>query len=98
VGGLATIGVAYLLALNETISNWWLIVVIVAVAVAMPLLAKRFGPAPEPAAGAQAEDVPLELVGLARPYTDDDRIALDTALGLPDGRTPVAPVAAGRDA
>jgi len=98
VGGLATIGVAYLLALNDAISNWWLIVVIVAVAVAMPLLAKRFGPAPGPAAGAEAEDVPLELVGLARPYTDDDRIALDAALGLPDGRTPAAPVAAGRDA
>jgi hypothetical protein len=64
----------------------------------MPLLAKRFGPAPGPAAAAEAEDVPLELVGLARPYTDDDRIALDAALGLPDGGTPVAPVGAGREA
>ena len=101
VAGLASFllaHVAYLLALNETISNWWLIVVIVAVAGAMPLLAKRFAPAPEPAAEAVAEDVPLELVGLARPYTDDDRIALDAALGLPDGKTAVAPVAASAEA
>jgi branched-chain amino acid transport system permease protein len=97
VGGLATIGVAYLLALNETISNWWLIVVIVAVAVAMPLLAKRLAPAAEPSAEAEREDVPLELVGLVRPYTEDDRVALDAALGLPDGHSPVAQVA-GREA
>jgi branched-chain amino acid transport system permease protein len=91
VGGLATVGVAYLLARSGAISNWWLIVIIGAVAVAMPPLAKRFAPrdaAAEPAA--EAEEVPLELVGLARPFTDDDRARLDAALGLPNGQAHAA--------
>jgi branched-subunit amino acid ABC-type transport system permease component len=91
VGGIAVVGVAYVLARNDTISNWWLIVVTMAVVAAMPLAAKRLapavdaaeapaGPAPGPAA------LPLELVGVSRPYTVADRAELDAALGLTAGR------------
>ncbi len=97
VGGLTIIGVAYLLARGDAISNWWLIVVIVAVAAAMPLLAKQFTPRPAPAPGSDGE-VPLELVGIARPYTDDDRIAVDAALGLPPNGHARAPQPAGQEA
>jgi hypothetical protein len=89
--------VAYLLARGDAISNWWLIVVIVAVAAAMPLLAKQFTPRPAPAPGSDG-DVPLELVGIARPYTDDDRIAVDAALGLPPNGQASAPQPAGQEA
>jgi branched-chain amino acid transport system permease protein len=92
VGGIAAVAIAYLLARNETISNWWFIVICAAVVVAMPAVAKKLAPevyaeaagaaerAPLPAAG-QA-DLPLELVGVARPYTVADREMLDAALGV----------------
>jgi branched-chain amino acid transport system permease protein len=92
VAGIAAVGVAYLLARNETISNWWLIVVTGVVVGLMPLAAKRLAPAPAPpspvAASAVAtgdgagSDLPLELVGVARPYTVADREMLDAALGV----------------
>src|SRR5918998_1727948 len=47
VGGIAVVGVAYLLARDGTISNWWLIVVTAAVVVAMPPLARRSAPEPD---------------------------------------------------
>jgi ABC-type branched-subunit amino acid transport system permease subunit len=92
VPGLAAVAVAYLLARNDVISNWWLIVITLAVGVAMPQIAKRLvppeavdtGAAPEPAEPVAA--LPLELVGVARPFTPGDRIMLDAALGLPEGK------------
>ena len=91
VGGIAAVGVAYVLARNDTISNWWLIVVTMAVVAAMPLAARRLAPAPGAggAAAAPADGqaaLPLELVGVSRPYTVADRDELDTALGLPAGK------------
>ena len=96
VAGIATVGVAYLLARNDTISNWWLIVVTLVVVVAMPQAAKWL--APEAAAGgdgtaaagdgATPGELPLELVGVARPYTVADRETLDAALGVPAARPP----------
>lgn len=86
VAGVATVGVAYVLARNDTISNWWLIVVTLVVAGAMPLAAKRLAPAESPAAvdvPTPADALPLELVGVARPYTVADREMLDAALGVP---------------
>ncbi|HEX6569702.1 MAG TPA: ABC transporter permease [Acidimicrobiales bacterium] len=92
VGGVAAVGVAYLLARNETISNWWLIVVTLVVIGAMPAAARRLAPeayagaAGAPAGGASLApvpaDLPLELVGVARPYSVADREMLDTALGV----------------
>jgi branched-subunit amino acid ABC-type transport system permease component len=84
---IAVVGVAYVLARNDTISNWWLIVVTMVVVGAMPLAAKRWVPAARPAALPAAEqgDLPLELVGVTRPYTVADREMLDAALGVPAG-------------
>jgi ABC-type branched-subunit amino acid transport system permease subunit len=95
VGGVAAVGVTYLLARNETISNWWLIVVTLVVIGAMPAAARRLAPeayagaagaAGAPAGGASLApvpaDLPLELVGVARPYSVADREMLDTALGV----------------
>jgi hypothetical protein len=88
-GGLAAVAVAYVLARSGAISNWWLIVICLAVALAMPLLAKRLVPA-EAVAGAAASDgdgaaVPPELIGVTRPFVPGDRTKLDAALGLPAG-------------
>ena len=58
------------------------------VIVAMPLAAKRLAPPrrrwppPRPTGD---EDVPLELVGVARPFEPADRDMLDRELGLPVG-------------
>jgi branched-chain amino acid transport system permease protein len=97
VAGVATVGVAYVLARNETISNWWLIVVTAVVVGLMPLGAKLLAPSAAPAAGAGAggvpggptavpaelpADLPLELVGVERPYSVADREMLDAALGV----------------
>ena len=107
VGGIAVVAVGYLLARNGTISNWWLIVLTAAVVVAMPLLAKRLVPEAAsgagggagdtsargaPLEGAPPADLPLELVGVARPYSVADREMLDAALGVPAGTgVPAAP-------
>jgi branched-chain amino acid transport system permease protein len=90
VGALAVVVLAYLLARTEAISNWWLIVVLIAVAAVLPLAARRLAPeaagAPEAGVGVGPGgdgDVPLELVGVSRPVTADDRAMLDAALDLP---------------
>jgi branched-chain amino acid transport system permease protein len=87
VAGCAAVAVGYLLARNDSISNWWFVVLVGVVIVAMPLAAKRLAP-PTAAAVAPADghgDVPLELVGVARPFEPADRDMLDRELGLPVG-------------
>jgi hypothetical protein len=94
VGAIAAVAAGYLLARNGTISNWWFVVIVLAVIAAMPAAARVLAPEvyASPAAGPAAPgggaraDVPLELVGVSRPYTAADREMLDAALGL-DGRT-----------
>ena len=87
VAGAGVFGIAYLLARNQAISNWWLVTVGVVVALVMPLAAKRLMPPAEPAEAGAGGELPLELVGIERPYTEADRVMLDAALGLPaDGR------------
>ncbi|MGH9230048.1 MAG: ABC transporter permease [Acidimicrobiales bacterium] len=91
MAGCAAVAVGYLLARNDSISNWWFVVIVGLVIVAMPLAAKRLAPAPPAVAAAAAasadgrEDVPLELVGVARPFEPADRDMLDRELGLPVG-------------
>jgi branched-chain amino acid transport system permease protein len=87
VAGCAAVAVGYLLARNDSISNWWFVVLVGVVIVAMPLAAKRLAP-PTATAAAPAdgqEDLPLELVGVARPFEPADRDMLDRELGLPVG-------------
>lgn len=91
VGGIAVVGAAYVLARSDTIGNWWLIVITGAVIAVMPPAARRLAPPAGAGAGAgegarRAEgigEMPLELVGVARPYTPADREMLDSALDLP---------------
>ncbi len=87
VVGLAAVGAAYLLARDGTISNWWFVVVTAAVIAAMPAAAHRLVPTAAHAPGASAvprppASLPLELVGISRPYEAADREMLDVALGL----------------
>jgi len=86
VAGCAAVAVAYLLARNDSISNWWFVVIVGAVIVAMPLAAKRLAPPTAATAPADGQGgVPLELVGVARPFEPADRDMLDRELGLPVG-------------
>ncbi|MGH9235767.1 MAG: ABC transporter permease subunit [Acidimicrobiales bacterium] len=91
VGAIAAVGAGYLLARNGTISNWWFVVIVLAVIGAMPAAARKLAPEAyaTPGSGARAApaggagtDVPLELVGVSRPYTAADRDMLDAALGF----------------
>ena len=104
LGAVAVVAVAYLLARNDSISNWWLIVITGLVLGALNLVTKRLAAADRHAAETAAEalpdaasaDLPLELVGVARPYTVADREMLDAALGVPAGDGRAGPVPAGR--
>ena len=49
--------------------------------VAKMLMPQAFVDADEAARGPE-DDVPLELVGVDRPFTEDDRLFLDTQLGM----------------
>jgi branched-chain amino acid transport system permease protein len=84
VAGCAAVAVGYLLARNDSISNWWFVVLVGVVIVAMPLAAKRLAPpaAPVAASADGGDDVPLELVGVTRPFQPADRDRLDRELGL----------------
>jgi len=94
IGAIAVVAVAYLMARNGTISNWWLIVVTGLVLLALNVVTKRVTAADrrraETAAAALPDaasaDLPLELVGVARPFTVADREMLDAALGVPAER------------
>jgi branched-chain amino acid transport system permease protein len=95
---LAATAAVLVLRLVELIDGWTfvgLLMVAVALGPALVRLQERraAGPAPvepgEPAraahdaeAEAGARDVPLEWVGIERPFTPDDVVALDRALGL----------------
>lgn len=95
VAGIGALTVAYLLTDAGTISNWWFVAVTGVVIMAMPAAAKalvpeayarRAGDAGAPSAPTAGDDVPLELIGLARPYTEADREMLDRSLELPATR------------
>jgi branched-chain amino acid transport system permease protein len=99
VAGLAAEAVIYVAADNGTISNWWFVVLTAVVVVAMPQAAKALAPEAyaeaaeeregegEPdaarAAAAAEADLPLELIGVSRPFTPADREMLDRELDLP---------------
>jgi branched-subunit amino acid ABC-type transport system permease component len=93
-GAIAVVAVAYLMARNDTISNWWLIVITGLVLVALNVVTKRVTAADRRRAAtaaaalpdAASADLPLELVGVARPFTVADREMLDAALGVPAER------------
>ena len=77
VGAIAVVGGRLPLARNGTISNWWLLVVTGLVLVALNVVTKRVTAADRRRAelaaaalpSAASADLPLELVGVARPFT-----------------------------
>ncbi|HET6953786.1 MAG TPA: ABC transporter permease [Acidimicrobiales bacterium] len=81
---LAAVAAAYVLARAHAISNWWLVVALAAVAAVLPPLSRRLAPDEVPAAVPAVDgDLPLELVGVSRPFRPADRVRLDAALDLP---------------
>jgi ABC-type branched-subunit amino acid transport system permease subunit len=82
-GVVAEIGL-WLLAWRHVIGNWPFALATIALAMLLPRVAPWIDPTLRVAAGdgAAGADVPLELVGIERPFTVADVRALDTALGL----------------
>jgi len=76
LGGLAAEGLAYLLAWRNVISNWWFVVITLALFVLVPQVAQAI------TRERPAEEVPLELLGVDQPFTAADRDMLDRGLGL----------------
>jgi hypothetical protein len=102
VPGLALVGVVYVLAWRDVVSNWWFIVIVALVILALPAVGKLVDPE---AFGVVREDadedaVVPELVGIDRPFTPADREWLDRELHLPPAPVVAAvpALAGGRDA
>lgn len=84
-GVLAVEMVIWLLALRHTINGWGFVILTAAVVVGAPRLAPFV--APSAYGRARRDAPPLELVGITRPFTIDDRVRLDRALDLGDAPT-----------
>jgi branched-chain amino acid transport system permease protein len=87
IPALVVEAVAYALAYDKTISNWWFVGITAIVVVVLPVVARALVPSAyaEPEAVAPAEDVTKpELVGVDRAFTPADRVRLDAALSLVD--------------
>ncbi|MBL7496463.1 ABC transporter permease [Frankia sp. CNm7] len=96
--GLALQAAIYLLAYTDTFSNWWFVALtvllwgiwpritpLVSDRLAPAVRARRAGAGALPAGPADGPaEVPLELVGVDVPLTDEHRRVLDRALGLPE--------------
>jgi hypothetical protein len=99
--GIALVALFYVLAANDTISNWWLIALTLLVVLLLPLASRVL--MPQAHVGAEAleakrAEVPPELVGIDRPFTDRDRVEIEQALALEGAPIPVpasVPVVAG---
>ncbi len=76
VGAAVVETVVYWLAYDERISGWWFVILTTAVILGLPSVARALTPSARPV------EVPEELVGIDRPFTDDDRAGIDRELGL----------------
>jgi branched-subunit amino acid ABC-type transport system permease component len=95
--GAATAVLLYVLALTNTITNWWFVILIFVLLAALPIIGQMVMPeaflGPEEVARRRAV-VPDELVGVDAPYTPQLRESLDRALGFEATPKPVAPALA----
>ncbi|MCU1380672.1 MAG: inner-rane translocator [Acidimicrobiales bacterium] len=86
IGATVVEAVLYGLTRGGAINNWWFLVLSAAVLFLLPVVAKAVSPeafVEEGATEATPEDeMPLEYVGIDRPFTAEDRDFLDRALGL----------------
>ena len=87
--GLGLEGVIYLLALNDTISTWWFAALTAALAVLLPV-AGQAGTAVARRREPLGDAVPLDLVGVDRPFSERDRVQFDEALAIADQPVPPA--------
>jgi branched-subunit amino acid ABC-type transport system permease component len=76
---------AWLLAQQDLISNWWFVVLVAVIMIGVPRIAQALRPgafmAPDEYEARKGQ-VPLELVGVDRPFTPADARMLDSALEL----------------
>ena len=86
---LVTLAALYAIVLIADIRAWWFVVGGVVALIGFTLVAGlRAKPAPETelAAGVEFADIPLEWVGIDRPFTPEDVVELDARLGLAEVR------------
>ncbi|MCU1376495.1 MAG: inner-rane translocator, partial [Actinomycetia bacterium] len=78
--------VLYGLARGDVIGNWWFLLLSFGLLLVLPVVAKAVQPEAFIEAGATEatpeDEMPLEWVGIDRPFTLEDRDYLDRALGL----------------
>jgi branched-chain amino acid transport system permease protein len=82
LGGVVVEAVLWLLALRHTIDNWTFVLVTAVVVVGLPQAGAAINRTR--AATHKTDDVPLELVGIERPFTADDLRVIGRALGTED--------------
>lgn len=94
LGVAAVEAVAYLLTLGGVLGNWWFVGVTVLLFAITPRLARTFMPQAvcTPEELAAPRPVAAEQVGLERPFTGDERNAVDRDLRLPRRRPAAVPV------
>jgi branched-chain amino acid transport system permease protein len=68
--------VVYGLAYTEHLSGWWFVILTAVVILGLPGAARALSRPEGP------PEVPDELVGIERPFTEDDRVEIDRELGL----------------
>jgi branched-subunit amino acid ABC-type transport system permease component len=78
VAGLAVELTLWFLALRDVIDNWTFVLLTAAVLVLLPRAGEALGRAGRPGPA----DVPLERIGLDRPFRDEDLRAIDRAIGV----------------
>lgn len=83
VPALAVEGVLYVLAWQEVISNWWFaILTFLLLTIAGRVNEALHGKAEAEDEEAAGDGVPLDMIGIDRPFTLEDRDLLDRDLGL----------------
>jgi branched-chain amino acid transport system permease protein len=83
-GFLAALTAVWVIRLAGALDNWSWTLLTLALVLALPQVSarvRRLGVGPAPAA--DATSVPVEWLGLAGPWSDDDVAVLDRGLGLP---------------
>jgi len=89
--GIALEALFYGLAATDTISNWWFLALTLLVVLALPAASRVLVPQAHVAAGvleAKRAEVPLELVGVDRPFTDRDLVEMEKGLALEERGEP----------
>jgi hypothetical protein len=86
IGASLVEAVIYGLTRADVINNWWFLILSFALLLVLPVVAQALEPEAFVAEGAVEpspdDEMPLEFVGIDRPFTTADRDFLDRELGL----------------